>query len=94
MAHAAMAGHCPGFDFFLNHKLEKKFRKVLIDAAFDSALKWASTFESVANSPEAARELHEMLLALGATAEEADAWLGQAMALYTLACDLAPAAHR
>ena len=35
-----------------------------------------------------------MLLALGATATEAEAWQNQAMALYSLACDLAPAAHR
>ena len=94
MAHAAMAANCPGFKHALEHDLDPKFRKVLVDAGFDNALQWASTFESVANSAGASRELHEMLLALGATAQEAVVWLGQATEIYTLACDLAPSAHR
>ena len=94
MAHVAMAANCPGFKHALEHDLDPQFRKVLIDAAFDNALQWALTLESVANSASASRELHEMLRALGATAEEADERLPQAKALYTLACDLAPSAHR
>ena len=94
MAHFAMAGRCPQFDHFINEVIDVKLKKVLHDADFAGALQWASTFESVANSPEAALEMGEMLLALGATSEEAEAWLDQAMALYALACDLGPSAHK
>ena len=94
MAHAAMAGRCPQFDHFLNVVLDEKLKQLLRTADFADALQWSSTFESVANSDEARLELGEMLLAVGASPEEAEAWLDQAMALYTLACDLGPSAHR
>ena len=93
MAHAAMAARCPGFKHAFDN-LVPKLRQLLSDAAFDDALQWASTFESVATSAAASLELHEMLLALGATAQEAEDWLPQTAALYAVACDLAPSAHK
>ena len=89
-----MAGRCPQFDHFLNVVLDKKLRQLLRTADFADALQWSSTFESVANSDEARLELGEMLLAVGASPEDAETWLDQAMALYALACDLGPSAHR
>ena len=44
MAHAAMAGRCPGIDDFFEHGFDKKFKKVLKDENFDTTLRWASTF--------------------------------------------------
>ena len=35
-AHAAMAAKCPGFDYYVMNKLDKKFRKVLNDERFTS----------------------------------------------------------
>ena len=93
MAHAAMAARCPGFKHAFNN-LEPKLKKLITEAAFCDALQRASTFESVANPAAASQELLEMLLALGATAEEAEDWRDQAEALYAVACDLAPSAHR
>ena len=93
MAHAAMAARCPGFKYAFDN-LVPKLRKLLSDAAFDDALQRASTFESVATSAAASLELHEMLLALGATAQEAEDWLPQTAALYAVACDLTPSAHK
>ena len=93
MAHHAMASKCPGFDHHFD-LLDSKLKKLLGDADFATALQWASTFESVASSTAASQELLEMLLSLGASAEEAVAWLPETAALYAVACDLAPAAHR
>ena len=93
MAHAAMAAHCPGFKHAFDN-LEPKLKKLFTDADFSDALQWASTFESVANSAAASQELLEMLLALGASAKEAEDWRAQAEALYSVACAFAPSAHR
>jgi len=89
-----MAGRCPQFDHFVNVVLDEKLKQLLRTANFADALQWSSTFESVANSDEARLELGEMLLAVGASPEDAETWLDQAMALYALACDLGPSAHR
>ena len=80
MARAAIAACCPGFKHAFDI-LEPKLKKLLADAAFADALQWASTFESVANSAAASQELLEMLLASGASAEEAEDWWEQAEAL-------------
>ena len=94
MAHAAMAGRCPGFDHFSEHGFDTKFKKVLKDENFDTTLRWASTFESAARTPAATLELQEMVRAFGASDEEAGGWVLQAEELYELACDLAHSAHR
>ena len=82
MAHAAMAGCCPGFDFYFKNKIDGKFLKVLTDERITGALQWASTLESTARTPEATQELLEMLRGFNASDEEVDRWLEHAEALY------------